>query len=157
VGAERDPQDPLAGSASAARLVIPAALCERILDHARHEQPRECCGLLVGAAADGGAPAVVRDIVPARNVLGSRIRYRIDPRDHFAAIRLARSLGRAVIGGYHSHPASPPVPSPTDRAEAWPGFVYLIAATGPGFRDCPLRAWELLEGNFTELTLVTPE
>src|SRR3989442_6447217 len=41
-------------------------------------------------------------------------RYLIDPADHFAAMRTARSNGRRVIGAYHSHPASAPTPSDSE-------------------------------------------
>jgi proteasome lid subunit RPN8/RPN11 len=54
----------------------------------------------------------------------------IDPGDHFKAIRAARADGLEIVGAYHSHPASPPVPSPTDVAEAdsGPDFFYVIVS-----------------------------
>src|SRR3989442_9645432 len=57
-------------------------------------------------------------------------RYLIDPADHFAAMRTARSNGRRVIGAYHSHPASAPTPSDSDIAEATGGrdFLYVIVS-----------------------------
>jgi proteasome lid subunit RPN8/RPN11 len=75
-------------------------------------------------------------------------RYRIDPSDHFAAIRQARATGADVVGAYHSHPASQPVPSETDRAEAFESFLFVIV--GPS----NTRAWRLLAGNFAEVPLV---
>ena len=95
-----------------------------MLAHARAEAPRECCGLLVGKR-----DAIVRS-VRARNLDPKATRYLIDPQDHFAAIRSARAEGLEVIGAYHSHPTSPPVPSPTDVAEADGGaeFVYVIVS-----------------------------
>jgi proteasome lid subunit RPN8/RPN11 len=121
-----------------------------ILDHVRRELPREACGLLLGT------PSSIVDIFPARNELRSATRYRIDPRDHFAAIRAARAAGLAVVGAFHSHPRSAPSPSETDRAEAWPAFIYVIATPDPGHAACPLRAWSLVSGNFVEHPLVTP-
>lgn len=93
-----------------------------ILEHAREEAPRECCGLLIGRGRD-----VVR-AVRARNLDPSLNRYLIDPADHFEAIRTARSSGLKVIGGYHSHPAGEPIPSASDIAEASGGrdFLYVI-------------------------------
>ena len=88
------------------------------------QAPRECCGLLVGKGDE------IERSVRARNLDTRPTRYLIDPEDHFAAIRDARSDGREVIGAYHSHPASAPVPSATDIAEANSGsdFVYVIVS-----------------------------
>ncbi len=43
------------------------------------------------------------------------------------------------------------VPSPTDTAEAFPGFIFVIAGLVPAPH---LRAWHLVDGNFAELRLV---
>ena len=109
-------------------MTIPSFVIADMLAHARQEAPRECCGLLVGSGE-----AVSRN-VRARNLDGSPARYRIDPEDHFAAIHLARSEGADVIGAYHSHPASAPVPSPSDIAEAYsgPDFLYVIVSLVEG-------------------------
>jgi proteasome lid subunit RPN8/RPN11 len=128
---------------------LPPALRARILQHAREQAPFECCGLLLGRHA------IVSDIVEARNVLRSTVRYRIDPRDHFAAIRRARATQVEVMGAYHSHPRSVAVPSSSDLAEAWGAFVYLIASPTAGAPASQLRAWRLENGNFVELGLVT--
>jgi proteasome lid subunit RPN8/RPN11 len=95
-----------------------------MLAHARQEAPRECCGLLIGEGE-----AVVRS-VRARNLDAKAVRYLIDPEDHFAAIRGAREAGLEVVGAYHSHPSSAPVPSATDIAEAnsGPDFLYVIVS-----------------------------
>ncbi len=105
-------------------MVIPDSVLADIFAHARAEAPRECCGLLVGAAA-----TVVRS-VRARNLGEGNARYLVDPEDHFKAIRAARADALEIIGAYHSHPCSPPVPSPTDIAEAHggPEFLYLIVS-----------------------------
>src|SRR5688500_2453276 len=110
----------------AADIEISGLLCRAMFEHARREMPRECCGLLIGDAH------AVREVFPARNELADSTRYRIDARDHFAAIRRARSLGLAVIGAYHSHPFSHPVPSSRDLDEASPDFLYVIASLGRG-------------------------
>ncbi len=95
-----------------------------MFSHARDEAPRECCGLLIGTG-----DSVVRH-VRAKNAEPGGTRYLIDPGDHFRAIRQARAEGLDVIGAYHSHPASPPIPSATDIAEAnsGPEFFYVIVS-----------------------------
>src|SRR5687767_2186444 len=92
-------------------ITIPANVVRDMLEHAREEAPRECCGLLVGK------PEYVMRSVRARNLDATATRYLIDPEDHFAAIRSARAEGLEVMGAYHSHPLSAPMPSPTDVAE----------------------------------------
>ena len=103
---------------------IPADVTRDMLAHAREEAPRECCGLLVGKGE-----SVVRS-VRARNLDAKATRYLIDPEDHFEAIRAARVEGLEVVGAYHSHPSSTPVPSATDIAEANGGsdFLYVIVS-----------------------------
>lgn len=103
---------------------IAASAIADMLAHAREEAPRECCGLLLGNG-DG----VVRS-VRATNLEPGTTRFLVDPKDHFEAIRSARSEGTEVIGAYHSHPASAPVPSQTDLEQAAGGsdFVYVIVS-----------------------------
>lgn len=122
---------------------IPAAVVSEMLAHARDEAPRECCGLLVGK---GGA--IVRS-VRARNLDAMATRYLIDPEDHFAAIRSARADNLEVIGAYHSHPSSEPVPSPTDIAEANSGsdFLYVIVSL---VKD-EVRAYRIENGGYVSM------
>jgi proteasome lid subunit RPN8/RPN11 len=116
-----------------------------MLSHAREEAPRECCGLLVG-----NSESVVRS-VRARNRHVMATRYLIDPEDHFAAIRSARKDGLEIVGAYHSHPSSAPVPSATDVAEANSGadFVYVIVS--PAGNE--VRAYRMDAGVYEALAL----
>ena len=91
---------------------IAASALAAMIEHARRDAPRECCGLLVG---DG---AIIDEAVATRNVREGTTRYQIDPAEHFALIRRLRGTSRAIVGAYHSHPSSAPVPSPTDASEA---------------------------------------
>jgi proteasome lid subunit RPN8/RPN11 len=106
--------------------------------HAQEDAPNECCGLLVGRRG------VVESAIRARNLEAGPTRYRIDPQDHFAAIRAARTRGRDVIGAYHSHPATAPTPSPSDIAEASSGsdFLYVIVSPAGG----PAQAYYVRHG-----------
>lgn len=108
------------------RTRIAAGVIALVRRHAAEASPQECCGLLIGT------PDRIVHAHRARNVHASTTRYLIDPADHFAAIRQAREAGLDVIGAYHSHPASPPVPSATDLDEALPSFFYLIVGPRSG-------------------------
>jgi proteasome lid subunit RPN8/RPN11 len=124
-------------------MTIPREVIADVEAHARDTAPEECCGLLLGTADRIDAS------VRARNIADDRQRrFLIDPRDHFAAVRRGRTLGLDVVGAYHSHPASPAIPSDTDRAEAFEAFVFVIVGS------METRAWRLSSGNFTEVPLV---
>jgi [CysO sulfur-carrier protein]-S-L-cysteine hydrolase len=131
---------------------VPVDVEAAVWAHVRAEAPHEGCGLLLGR------PGALVHAWPARNRLASATRYEIHPEDHFAALREARRLGLEVIGAYHSHPASPAVPSATDLAEAFAGFLFVIASLMPGGPAAALRGWALRDGNFEEIALVrTPQ
>lgn len=115
-----------------------------IVAHARASVPEECCGLLIGTAER------VESIYAARNLRRSATRYLVDPADHFAAIRAARQAGLAVVGAYHSHPVSPPVPSETDEREAT-GEEFLHLIVSPVTAET--RAFRLMGGRLAEVAL----
>jgi proteasome lid subunit RPN8/RPN11 len=124
-------------------MTIAADVISDIEGHARDTAPEECCGLLLGSTD------AITASVRARNIADEpRRRYRVDPHDHFSAIRQGRAVGLDVVGAYHSHPASAPVPSETDRAEAFEAFIFVIVGLSE------TRAWRLSSGNFTEVSLV---
>ena len=135
----------MAIAVDAVPLEIPGPVVESILAHAGEAGPREACGLLIGRAD------AVRRVLRARNLARQDSRYEVAAEDHFAAVRAARAEGLEVIGAYHSHPATAAEPSDTDREAAFAGFVFVIAARVP---HPHLRAWELVDGNFTERPLV---
>jgi proteasome lid subunit RPN8/RPN11 len=125
-----------------------------ITAHARRESPRECCGLLVGTARE------VREAVATANVAAEPHRhYQVSPADHVALIRRCReaasgdSESAEIIGVYHSHPRSAPVPSSTDQRDAWADFLYVIAGPIDGSAPLALRAYWLVNGDFEDVLL----
>ncbi|MBI2983928.1 MAG: Mov34/MPN/PAD-1 family protein, partial [Chloroflexi bacterium] len=127
----------MAGGATAAaeRVAIPAAIAEAVVRHAREQGTLECCGLI---PARGGVPT--RTIRCANSATAPAVRYRIDPREQLAAFRSMDAAGEELFGIYHSHPASVPFPSPTDRMEAYyPEAVYVLVSLRSGAPE--LRAF----------------
>jgi len=93
-------------------VILPDAVRDEVIAHARETPPAECCGMLVGT------PAAIVSAVRATNLSDNPSRFLIDPKDHIRARRDARVRGLDVVGFYHSHPHSDARPSPTDLAEA---------------------------------------
>jgi proteasome lid subunit RPN8/RPN11 len=133
----------------------PVSITTRVLEairaHAADAWPEECCGLLLGT------PLRVERAMRARNDAADRLRrFVIHPADHFAALRAARVHYWSVVGAYHSHPESEPVPSPTDLQEAVhdENFLQLIAGPSSPGRELRLAAYRFVTGNFVPVPLV---
>jgi [CysO sulfur-carrier protein]-S-L-cysteine hydrolase len=86
-------------------------------------------------------------------------RYRPDPRDLVRAFREMDERGEDLVAIYHSHPASPAMPSPTDRAESaddrgeprYPGVVYVLVTLMA--EEPEVRAFRIKDDAVTELVL----
>lgn len=124
---------------------------EAIVAHAREGSPEEVCGVLGG---ERGEPTRAQESTPvdeptqgddghddhretvsrvesvhrATNVARSPGRtYLIDPEEQLTIMDDIEGRGRDVVGFYHSHPAGPTRPSPTDERRAtWEGYSYAI-------------------------------
>lgn len=108
----------------AERLVLGAAAWRELVLHCRREAPNEACGVLGGRLFAGGQRAVLA--VPVTNVLADPRRYRMDPRGLLAAFDRIEDAGLEEVAYFHSHPASAPLPSKTDIAEARIGTVRML-------------------------------
>jgi proteasome lid subunit RPN8/RPN11 len=97
-----------------------------LLAHAEADLPNEACGLLAGT---GGR---VCQVYPAENSLHSPTAYEMNPAQQIAAFLDFEAAGWELSGIYHSHPAGPAEPSPTDIAQAYyPDTVYVIVSPLP--------------------------
>jgi len=123
-------------------VVIPQAVRQELVAHARAEAPNEACGLVV--LRDGTAERYVA----GRNAAGSPYRFELDvpPETWFLE---DEGYELAV---FHSHPASPPRPSRTDveNIGLWQGRPYLILSLAAG----DLAGWTIEDGRIEPL-LVT--
>jgi proteasome lid subunit RPN8/RPN11 len=127
-------------------VILDRAALDAAISHAREAAPAECCGVLLGS------DEVVTEARRTRNRAIDQNRFLIDPEDHIDARREARARGLAVVGFYHSHPHSAPVPSPTDLEEAsYPDHLYLIVGLSGDEPDA--RLYRLEAGRFLELPL----
>ncbi|MGH2615837.1 MAG: M67 family metallopeptidase [Thermomicrobiales bacterium] len=127
---------------------LPADMRAAIIDHARREAPRECCGIIAGR---DGSP--IR-LYPTRNVAEGNTLYEIDPAELIdLEFHEMPAQQTELVAIYHSHPVSPAYPSATDvRLAFWPDAVYLICSLADP-HDPRIRAFRIQEGAIDELSL----
>ena len=111
---------------------------EQLIAQARGDAPNETCGIVAGK--EGRA----LKIYALKNV---------DPSELLHALREMEDLGWEHLAIYHSHPATPAYPSPTDIARAfYPDVVYmLISLMNP--EQAMLRGFRIVDGKVEEITL----
>lgn len=123
---------------------IPRRVLDTMIEQARREAPLECCGLLTGRDAR------VERAVPMVNAAASATRFEVAPADLFRFFRRLRRSEQTLLGIYHSHPASPAVPSPADvrefhypEAHCW---IVSLAQEPPS-----VRCWRWVRMGFREV------
>jgi len=122
-------------------LIQNAAMQDMQASAERH-YPDESCGLLLGKLTDKGWHIDEGREVPNLNTERAADRFILDPKTYRMVDRELRGSGREIIGIYHSHPDCPAKPSPTDLANAWDGFAYIIVSTYQG-HAVDMQCWTL--------------
>ncbi len=127
-------------------MVIPAAVRDEIVAHARAGLPNEACGILAGI--DGR----VERFFPAQPDEPSPYYYRIESRDQIRIMNEIDAAGLDLLGIYHSHTSSPAYPSRTDAEQAfWPDAVYVIVSLAGA--DPDVRGYKMHDMTVTEEAL----
>ncbi|HUQ79395.1 MAG TPA: M67 family metallopeptidase [Patescibacteria group bacterium] len=119
-------------------------LGQRIIDHARAEDPNEACGLVIGdrPAAAGG---VALRFEAVRNKAASPYRYEIHPDDLLRLTIETDDADEVFWAIVHSHVRSPAHPSPTDVGLAfYPDALYLLVSLAE--TEPALGAFRILDG-----------
>jgi [CysO sulfur-carrier protein]-S-L-cysteine hydrolase len=81
------------------------------------------------------------------NALRSPVAYRMDGPE-FAEVMIGCEF--EPLGIFHSHPAGPPVPSPTDIAEAaYPDSLYVVISLQNSTPS--VRAFRIIDGQVAEV------
>jgi proteasome lid subunit RPN8/RPN11 len=106
--------------------------------------PEEACGLVAGLS--GKSQRVFR----LTNVLHSKTGYQMDPKEQLEAFQEIDKRGWNLLAIYHSHPAGPPGPSPTDVERAtYPMVIYLVwSGDAGGWR---LQGYSIRSGEVKEV------
>jgi proteasome lid subunit RPN8/RPN11 len=127
-------------------VVIPGAVRDAIVAHARAGLPNEACGILAGL--DGR----VERFFPAEPDEPSPYYYRIESRDQIRIMNAIDEAGLDLLGIYHSHTSSPAYPSRTDAEQAfWPDAVYVIVSLAGS--DPDVRGYRIHDMSITEEAL----
>jgi proteasome lid subunit RPN8/RPN11 len=128
--------------------VLAPALCAEIIAHARSGYPEEVCGLIAGSHGEG------RELYRAQNLAATpRTAYVMDVATLARQIEFA-DRGQELAAIYHSHPAGPDTPSPSDIAQAfYPHAVYLICSLRRPEQPV-LRAFRIRDGQMWEVGLL---
>lgn len=124
---------------------VPIEIRRAMVAHALFCDPEEACGLL--AADEEGRLCMAYCL---GNADRSPVTYRLDPQEHFRALRHAEANGWHLAGVFHSHTHSPARPSPTDVAQAFePDWLYVLVSLED--RDAPeVRGFWIRDGKVEE-------
>jgi [CysO sulfur-carrier protein]-S-L-cysteine hydrolase len=126
-----------------AALTFSRTLYDEMVAHVLSNPAEELCGLLAGREGS------VDRVWPVPNALRSPTAYRMNGPE-FAQAMIGCEF--EPLGIYHSHLAGPPVPSPTDIAEAaYPDSTYVVIS----LQTLPpsVRGFTIVEGQVTEVQI----
>ena len=123
------------------------AAARQIADHALSAAPNEACGILAGT------PERISRAIPLANAADTPDRhFRFDPAEQLAALKALDAAGLGWVGVYHSHPRTPPIPSPADiEAVADSGLLQLIVSLESA--KPKLKLWQVDRSSVTPIAL----
>lgn len=128
-------------------MLIRQQVLDDIVAHARESAPIECCGLLVGRAG------TIDESIRTHNLRNSPTAFQIDPADHFSVLRRLRTAGGELLGAYHSHPRSAPVPSERDIREACDTSLLHVIVSLVDAESPAIEAYRIGDGHVTPVRL----
>ncbi|MEW5986944.1 MAG: M67 family metallopeptidase [Chloroflexota bacterium] len=133
--------------APAAHLTIGRLDYEAMLAQLQAAYPLEACGLM------GGVNGRVQRLYPVENIRQSPVEYEMDALQQVRSLLAIEAEGWQLVAIYHSHPAGPPTPSPTDLALAYyPDALQVIVSLQDRERPTA-RAFALDEGQVREVPI----
>jgi proteasome lid subunit RPN8/RPN11 len=87
---------------------IPRSIYQKMIEHARKEDPVECCGIL------GGKDETVQEHFETKNVENSSVQFLMDPQEQLNIFEEMEKNSMKMVAFYHSHPHTIPFPSEMD-------------------------------------------
>jgi proteasome lid subunit RPN8/RPN11 len=128
---------------------IQTGVLKSLIDDARQDPKRECCGFLAGRAG------TITRAYPAENVaINPATNYEVATKEIVHLTRAIREYGLEMLGIYHSHPNGKGEPSVTDVATVgYPDVAYFIVSPVVDV-GAPVRAFSIRDGKVAELEMV---
>lgn len=123
---------------------LPRPIVDDLIRQAQQSPLEEICGLI---SRDQRG---FRKCYPVPNQADDKQHFfTLDPKSQIDAMRAMREQGEELAAIYHSHPHSPPFPSPTDIAQhEYPDMLYLIISLSD--RDKPELRGFYIRGSIIE-------
>jgi [CysO sulfur-carrier protein]-S-L-cysteine hydrolase len=124
-----------------------------MIDYAQAELPNEACGLLAGL--DAG----VMQVLPIANIAAKpQQMFEMDASALLPALKQIDAAGWTLLGIYHSHPRSDPIPSQKDIASVklnYPHIAHVIIS----FKHAKprLQAWHIDHAEIYPLEVIIGE
>jgi proteasome lid subunit RPN8/RPN11 len=116
---------------------IPESVYRKMVEHAKRENPLECCGLL------GGKGQTVQEIFETQNVARSPILFSMDSKEELMVLREIENQSMEIIAIYHSHPRTIPFPSEADAKIAFSFDVPLVIISLKERDDLVVKAFQI--------------
>jgi [CysO sulfur-carrier protein]-S-L-cysteine hydrolase len=123
---------------------------EQLATLAQNANEEEICGLLFGTNH------TVAQIIPIQNKhTQPKQAFKMDEQALFQAFKQAEKEELSLVGIYHSHPHSAPIPSPEDIREAelnYPQVAHLIIRPLPN--NAEFKAWHIQKASVIPIPLL---
>ena len=129
-------------------LWLKPALAQEMVAYAREAQPNECCGVILGFGE------TAEQIISIANIASKPMyNFQMDEKALLKVMYLAEHSNREIIGFYHSHPRSEPIPSPTDiRLAYYPDAATIIVSLQNG--EVRLAGWSIKQNQVAPVKLI---
>ena len=141
-------------------IIVPKRILGEMLLHALEEDPKECCGLLIGAQ---GNPSKVEVLRRVKNVHEKPIRrYAMDSLDWQKIQTYVDTIGKSIVAIYHSHTFTQAYPSETDVQNAlgtWftaPAYSHILISLVEKTRPV-IRAFTISDDGDVEEIFITTD
>lgn len=131
-------------------LFLPAKTLAEVLEHCRDAYPHEACGIIAGPAGQPTGTGAADRVIRITNVaVVKQVGFEFDQAEQLATYVDMDTRGEDPIVVYHSHPAGPAIPSPTDvqGAAGSSSRLLIVSMTHP---DGDVRSWQIVDGQPVE-------
>jgi len=129
-------------------IILAKDIAEEMVQHAREEYPRECCGMLAGK------DTAITKFFKIKNIAQRMDEYELDPLEQVNAFEEIDRLSLKLLGVYHSHPNHPCYPSGLDINQAFYPDTFFLIISLKDMTSFQLKAFKMSEGKVEEETII---